>query len=278
MLLLMTLAAIALRQDGPALTPAQGRALRPSALADALLAPGHPPVVEVVVGPEGQMPPPPGMASGTPIRLFSAAGPSSHAGFCEKTVANVSLAAVMPQDRDRLPARPEALSITRLYRWEGKPGRRSTCEGRHYAFFSPDPDKVERLLAVVRLLAEAQRSARAGRALRFAVSVTDEKALANRDFAGRNTDPTTQPTGDDMTPITDGRAALTMVPLPYISWIGAGKSAGGNPLTRADLVGAGGRRLEAVGLFAGGDWTVGIALDGDRIVAIRMRRAIPAPF
>jgi hypothetical protein len=48
-----------LRENGPALTPEQAEALSAAALGDALLAPGHPPVTEVTVGPEGMEPPPP---------------------------------------------------------------------------------------------------------------------------------------------------------------------------------------------------------------------------
>lgn len=50
---------VTLRPDRPALTRAEAAAMPPAALADALLAPGHPPINERVMLPEGVLPPAP---------------------------------------------------------------------------------------------------------------------------------------------------------------------------------------------------------------------------
>lgn len=50
-------AAIEVRRNGPPLTLEQARKMTPAQLADALLAPGHRPIVEASVGPEGMSPP-----------------------------------------------------------------------------------------------------------------------------------------------------------------------------------------------------------------------------
>ncbi len=75
---------VALRTDRPDLTRQEAAAMTPAALADALLAPGHPPIVERVMLPEGVPPPPGPHPSPLDVRLVAAATLDTASGFCVK--------------------------------------------------------------------------------------------------------------------------------------------------------------------------------------------------
>lgn len=63
--------AIRLRDHLPSLTSDEAKALTPAELGDALLAPGHLPVTDDTVGPQGMEPsPPPGGSAATRVKLF----------------------------------------------------------------------------------------------------------------------------------------------------------------------------------------------------------------
>lgn len=259
---------IALNPAAPALTPAEARARSPSALADALLAPGHPRVTETVVGPEfNGPPPPPGAPSTTEIRLYFAATRTGPLSFCEKKVALVTLAPVFGSLVSLPPARPRTLALSSTYRWRA-PGR--SCEGDYRSFFSVVPKLGSSSFGVVRALAELRRRRGAG----VPVSIDDRYARDIGEYWREHPDKDNPPP----VPITDGRKALAAFPIDAISGVYPAGYSPTDPLTPADLRTPSGRALEGVSLFAGGEWNAGLVLDGGRIVRVRLERAIQPPF
>jgi hypothetical protein len=280
-LFLLALAALVqLRPDARALTPAQARAMSPAELGDALLAAGHPAVVEAVVG-SGIMeaPTPPGQPLVTPVKLFLAARPGELRGFCEKMMVTILLAPTARGAAENVaPARPASLSTSLRYRW-ADPGRQapSRCEAPANSFFSPEPSKAERRFKLVRLLAKAREDAVRGRDLPFEIEVVDDLGREMQDFARRHPDQAAHIRPDMMKTFASGRAALAALPIGEIREIQDVFFAGISPLSASDLIDPPGRRREHVGLFLG-DWSAGVVLDGDRIVRISLQRAIPPPF
>lgn len=143
-----------LRENGPAITPEQAVALSAAALGDALLAPGHPPVTEVTVGPEGMEPPtPPGMPDFTRIKLYLEPIRSGKTDFCERVIATVYLAPVNRLKDGHLPASPAArISTQTAYRWVGPPQNGITCTASKYQFFTAKPEAEDQALEAVHLL------------------------------------------------------------------------------------------------------------------------------
>ena len=266
---------IAVRSDGPAIALSEAERMTPAALADVLLASGHPPIVEADVGPEGMMPPaPPGVPVVNAIRLYTAATPADHPGFCEKTRIDVSLAPRMRRG-DAVPAAPaDAVTTTKLYRW-ARPAKDGTgCEAPAWSFFRRDDVLGDRSFSVVRRFATL-RPARL-RKLRITIDDRLTRNLADmvkaypQDFPGISK--------DRLTPITDGRVALARFPISSIRYVAPYNASWPNDLLdKADLRDAAGREFDAVMVGTGGEWHAGIVFDGDQIVTIRFVRAIPPP-
>jgi hypothetical protein len=275
-LVMMMAAAIEVRRDGPPITLEQAGRMTPAELADALLTPDHPAVVEAGVGPEGMRPPPPpGMPTVSEIRLFTAAKPASEPGFCEKTRATVTLEPVSVKEGDLPPARPQTLSVTKLYRWAEQFNGSFRCEEKHYSFFELDPQFASQSFAVIRLLDRVQRKPSS----KVTISIDDQEARSMRDYVAENPSAARDMPKEAITPITNGRAALAKFPTSDISHIRSYvKSWDDDILKNSDLQDRRGRTLQAVRLFAGGVWEVGVVLDGDTITTIRFVKAVPPPF
>lgn len=272
--LVLMAATIEVRRDGPQVTLEQARAMAPAALGDALLAPGHPPIVEASVGPEGMAPPSaPGMPVTSEIRLFTSARTAARAGFCEKTLVTVTLAPVMRIGRDVPPARAQAVASTTLYRWAPRIDGRLSCEGRRDDFFALDAALGERSFAVIRALATVRPNQ-----VRT-IGIDDQDARSMRDYVRSHPTEAVGLPAEAVTPITDGRIALARFPISSITMIGRyGRGWNDRVLSDSDLRNKTGRALEAVTIFAGGVWTAGVVLDGDTITTIRFVKAIPPPF
>lgn len=171
MLTPLALALAALNPHAPPLTLEQAQALSPHALADQMLAPGHPDIVEVRVHPIG-MEAPPGMGL-TRIDLYDRAQPAPEDGFCVQTdytiVFNRGYAAHPG------PAAPVALEHTLLYRMANSPtGDRPGCEAPVGAFFRMRPAVHAEQIALLRRLAEARAAARASHAPTFPIHLDDK--------------------------------------------------------------------------------------------------------
>lgn len=263
------------RADAPPVSPDQANALAPAALGDLLLGPGHPPVVEATIGPEGlEPPPPPGAPVATRIKLYLQPSHGLEPGFCERIVATIYLKPVDRLPDGNLPAAgPDKLSTETAYRWVGKQ-RDAACDAPRYAFFIPDAGEKEQALQAVRLLASASRAAQQSRRLTFEVSVEDKEGP---EMAAFERDNPQLPAGTPMQTITDARQALAALPVDMVQYAGRrGMSAG--LFHDSDPVGRSGRTLQAMTLFLGGDWYAGLVIDGGRIKLIRLLRKIPAPF
>lgn len=267
---------IEVRRDGPAIALGEAERMTPAALADALLAPGHPPIVEARVGPEGMMPPaPPGVPVINQIRLFTAATPADRPGFCEKTRIDVSLAPRM-REGDTVPAAPaEAVTTTKLYRWarSGKDGAR--CKVASGSYFRRNAVLGERSFTVIRSLA----TLRPARIRKLRITIDDYAARQLADMVKAYPQDFADMPRDRITPITDGRVALARFPVSSVQYVGPYSATWPRDLLdKADLQDATGHKLEAITMIAGDEWNAGIVFDGDRIVTIRLRRAIPPPF
>ncbi|HEV2530297.1 hypothetical protein [Phenylobacterium sp.] len=274
LLVALAVAAIQLRPDPPPLSLAQARGLTPAGLADLLLAPGHPRVVEALVGQDGmQPPPPPGQGA---VTLYTEARPSDRPGFCERIVAYVQLkATATTAGGGASDFTPANIAWRAAYRWAGAKPTAQACDAPRSDFFSPEPAEPDRALATVRLLASAQaRSERPG-ALPFEVSVDDREAPQMQTFARAHPE---VPSRYTMKTITDGKAALRGLPLGQVRGVFRPEQGRRDLLTPSDLADIERGRLAAQSLFVSSDWTATLLLDGDRIVRIRLRREIPPPF
>jgi hypothetical protein len=271
LLVALVAAAIQLRPDAPSLTLVQARSLAPSALADLLLAPGHPEVVEAVVGSENmQPPPPPGYGA---VTFYTRARPSPRPDFCERIVAYVDLkanaagAAAPSFTADRMTWRT-------AYRWMGRSRGAHACEGPRSDFFSPEPSETDRALAVIRLLAAAGARAEDSRALPFEVSIDDREGPKMQAFARANGIAGAR----GLETITDARAALARLPIDKVLMVERPDRGRRDLLTASDLADIDSHRLQAETVFLGYDWTATLLLAGDRIVRLRLRREMPPPF
>ena len=270
---------MALRADAPAITLAQASAMSPAQLGDALLAPGHPAITEAEVGVQGMMPPPPpGALLQSPIELVSAAEPSKEAGFCERSVAHILLAPVRFTGGEAPAARPVQVDTEQTYSWRVKAGERTGCSVHSASYFSVQGSGKQQAFALIRALANLQAQAKGGRRIEAELTVDDREAQRWREFARTNTDPGSQPTPKQLTAFTDGRTALSALPIGDIGSIAFGRQSWHEPLRKADLIGNDGVKRNLVTVFAGGVWTIDMALDGNKISVIRIVREMPPPF
>jgi len=263
-----------LRQDGPSLSPKEAKALTPQALGDALLEPGHLPVLEVVVGPQGmEPPPPPGGAVPTQIKLYLQPALSGESGFCQRTVATTYL---QPVSRSKNPSgRPISLATEVAYQWIGEARGALACSGSKYAFFIPSLEGRQRALEAVRLLAMASQTAERGGRVRFPLSLEDkegpEMLAYQRDHPEQSPIP-------DWQIITDANKALATLPIGEVRFAGPSETAFSNVLHVSDFATIKNHLARGVTVFLGDDWTAGIVIVDGRIVKMRLQRAIPPPF
>ncbi len=270
-------AAIRIRQNGPSVTPEMAKILSPQALGDLLLGPGHTPVTEVVVGPEGMEPPlPPGKPVATRVKLYLQPSESKRSGFCQRTVATIYLKPVDRLQDGRLPGSgPNSLSTEVAYRWVGEVSDASACEAPKHQFFIPQPGQVQHALDVVRLLALASQAAKKSRPLPFLFSVEDK--LGPKMLAYQHEHPGLPPL-PAMKIFTDPRKALASLPISQVTFAGPASTAYPNIILPSDLNDEKRGPLQAMTIFLGGDWVVGLVLSHGRIVRMRMLRQVPAPF
>ena len=262
MLALLAAAAVTIRPDRPQLTRAQAAAMTPAALAESLLAPGHPPIEQVVPLPDGMVPPPPPDSPITLwVRLVTPADDDG-AGLCTRR----SFAVLLRRPEPEGPGDHVAASTS--VHFNDLDGHRP-CPAGLDAYDPADPAALPAQLAAARRLAAAVRAARHDR-LPFPVTVDDQ---LGRDLVRyRHDHPEQRGPGDPpIRVVTDGRAALAALPLDRVR-IGTADLFTPAELARPD----GGRR--EVDTFWIDDWTVQLARNGDRIVASRLRRAAPPPF
>ena len=278
MLALALAATIALRPDAAPLSPALAAKMRPDVLAGAILAPGHPPIARVRVSPFGQVPPPPPqMPTITQIRLYTVGVKSGRRRFCENQVITVTLAPVMRSDRFLPPSPPSELAARKGYSWQG-PDESIPCESRQRSFFDPGLVYDDRAFEIIDRFSRLQERTRMGRALTVTLSVEDQEAVRLQAFAARNTDPIVEPTAEELTPITDGRRALSLFPTHQIESI----SASTPPWSALTPVDAGSEHIavdvDSVALFAGGEWHATLVLRGKTITHVHLLRRVPPPF
>jgi hypothetical protein len=253
--------------------------MSPNALGDALLTPGHPTILETRVGVQGMMPPPPpDTPFQSPIDLVVKPEVSSEQGFCERSVAHVLLAPVVFSLGKDLAARPVQISTEQTYSWIVNSGEGAECDAHYRRYFSLQKGYERQVLTLVRSLAELQARVKAGRRIAPKITVDDREAPKWRKFAQTNKDPRIQPTAEDMTPLTDGKVALSSISIGNISSVEFGRQSWHAPLKDKDLTGKGGAARDHAALFASGEWTLDVALDGSRIALIRMVRETPPPF
>ncbi|WP_137897226.1 hypothetical protein [Sphingomonas sp. 2SG] len=274
--LLLMIATVDVRQNGPAITLEQAKTMTPAELGDALLAPNHPPIVEASVGPIGIMPPPPPESPiVSEIRLYTAARPSDEADFCEKTRVTVKLSPVTRMNGTLPPARAAEVYTKELYRWAIKDAAASRCDGKSYDFFEAEADTARRSFKVIRLLAALQQK----RGIGAKLSIDDEYARSNRAYVSRRPSDRGKFPKASTTQITNGRTALAQFPITSISSINAYSESWPSDLLRQkDIRNVDGTKLEAISLFAGGLWSAGIVLSSNKITVARFVREIPPPF
>lgn len=266
-----------LRENGPAITPEQAVALSAAALADALLAPGHPPVTEITVGPEGMEPPtPPGVPHSTRIKLYLEPMRSGKTGFCERGIATVYLVPVNRSKDGHLPASPAArISIQTAYRWVGPPQNGVTCTASKYQFFTLKPDAEDQALEAVHLLGLASQDAKLGRRIFFPVSVEDREGPSMLAFERRHPE---IPRDPELKIITNAKKALASLPVDAVSFCGLASTAYPDVLRPVDRKIKMGTEQRAMTIFLGGDWAVGLIISGGQIKLMRIVRELPAPF
>ncbi len=268
--------AVKLREGGPAITLDQAKTMTPQALGEALLVPSHLPVTEVTIGPEGMEPPtPPGRPTVTRVKLFLQPVRSEQQGFCERVIASVLLKPVFRSAEGKLPASgPDSVSTQTAYRWVGRTRDDASCGAPKLEFFVPQPGGAPQAFAVVRLLAQARQDARRGRHLTFPLSVEDREGPQMMAFDREHSE---QPPTPRLTIITDARKALASLPLGEITFAGQSAAASPDILRVSDLIDDHGHGFQGMTVFLD-DWTVGLVIDDNRIVRMRMLRQIPAPF
>jgi hypothetical protein len=268
---------VRLRENGPAITPEQAKALSAAALGDALLAPGHPPVTEVTVGPEGMEPPtPPGVPDSTRIKLYLEPIRSEKTGFCERVIATVYLAPVNRSNDGHLPASPAARMSTQIaFRWVGLPQNGVACTASKYQFFTAKPEAEDDALEAVRLLGLASHDAKLGRRISFPVSIEDREGPSMLAYERQHPE---VPRIPELKIITNAKKALASLPVDAVSFSGLASTAFPTVLRPADQTNKMGPGPRAMTIFLGGDWAVGLIISDGQIKLMRMVREIPAPF
>ena len=276
--LFLLAAVMALRADAPALTLAEAKAMSAAKLGDALLARGHPEIVEARVGTQGMMPPPPpGQPFQSPIELTTAGSASSRSGFCERTVVKILLAPVVYVGYEAPAAPPVRLTTEQTYSWKYDSGARAGCNASDKQYFQVDEHDEARAFHLVRSLAAVQRLARAGRRTGVEWSIDDREARRRREWANTDGSFRKRMITGEMAEITDPAVAMARLPLGDISSVSRQRS-WVRSLTNADLTTKGGKRREAASIFAGGVWSVETVLEQGRVAVIRMVREMPPPF
>lgn len=266
-----------LRENGPAITPEQAVALSAAALGDALLAPGHPPVTEVTVGPVGMEPPtPPGMPHSTRIELYLKPVRSGKTGFCERVIASVYLAPVSRLNDGHLPASPAArISVRTAYRWVGTPQNGVICTASKHQFFWAKPETKNQALEAVHLLGLASQDAKLGRRISFPVSVEDRLGPRMLAYERQHPEIARDP---ELKIITNAKKALASLPVGAVSFSGLASTAYPDVLRPSDRTDNIGTKQRAMTIFLGDVWSVGLIISGGQIKLMRLVREIPAPF
>ena len=266
---------IRLRQDGPSIATGEAKALTPQALGDALLAPGHPPVTEAVVGPQGMEPPAP-PDSPVQVKLYLEPISSAQPGFCQRTIATVYLDPPGGMKDAQSPSdRPGSLATEIAYRWRDETRKALVCSAPKFAFFIPRPGEQQQALEAVRLLASARRAARQGTRLSFPVSIKDREGPEMLAYERQHPH---EPRIADLQVMTDAKKALASLPIDAVTFAGPSSTASPDVLHASDLAGAKRSSLRGMTIFLGGDWAVGLVIVEGRIVRMRLLRQIPPPF
>jgi len=272
-------AVIALRQDAPALDVNAARAMTPAALADVLLAPGHPTIVGAVVHPAHMEAP---ALWVTKVELLAAPELRSKPGLCAATLYTVAFEDPGPASskfdgRTPIPVRPASLATEMLFRLPSLTPLTGSqdCNAPMEDFFHLNPSMQGREFELLRLLASARQVAKAGDALPFDLSFKDKMADDFERFAS------SEPPKDGRVKfvrIPNARAALSEMPLEDISYIGV-DSASGDPATGPPSpLGDCKQRVCTAEILAAECWRARVAFTAHRIVSLYIERAIPAPF
>jgi hypothetical protein len=175
-------------------------------------------------------------------------------------------------------ARPVQITNELTYSWLVTSGERGGCSAPYKQFFSVEPGAERQAFALVRALANLHDRAKAGLRIDTEVIVEDREAPRRREFARTNTDPRVQPTSEEMTPITDAGVALAAIPIGDIASVVFGRQLRRDWFKGEELVGRIGAKRELATVFAGGEWTIDMVVEGHRIAAIRIIREVPPPF
>lgn len=270
--------ALALKGGDASINPQQAKRLSPRALGEVLLSGSDLPVVEATVGPQGlEPPPPPGPPSPMRVKLYFRPTPSAEPGFCQQLVATTFLKPfTSPVNGTASSWRAEGLSTELAYRWaDGDTPTANSCSAPRTDFFTPEPRDTRQILQVIRLLAWASTAAKARRPLPFPLTIEDRLGPEMLDYLQKHPELSPIP---DMKVITDAREALAALPINAVTFAGPASRSYPNIIKESDLHTPGNHLTQAVTIFLGGEWTVGLVLDQARITRMRLLRATPAPF
>lgn len=221
---------------------AQAKAMSPQALADILLAPGHPPVDIADVAPlTMEAPPPPGAPPQFRVVLFTTPVDAREHGYCERMRID---AAVIDLGRA---ATAKVSDVRLLHRLDGRCGETGKLEFGRYDGAAT--------MAVIRDLDRLRAASRPS----IRVDFYDEMPNGTVDVRYR-----------------DGLSALRAVRLDRVSWAGPASMGGSLPdkkrwkCARANC--------EQFGFYADGIWSGVVTREAGRITSVVLERAIPAPF
>jgi len=275
-------AVLALRADAPSLDLNIARTMTPAALADALLPPGHPPVVEAVVHPAGMEAPAPFV---TKVELLSAPQMTADSGFCSAALYTVSFESPASAKWNALatyPVRPLSLAVETVYRLpnSARPLGTDGCAAPMHSHFHVDPSMHGREFQLMRLLAQSQKAAKSGAALPFDLSVQDKMA---DDFERLNR---SRPDGwqpavfgaNEFARLRDGRQALSAIPFEDTAYIAFDPTSIDPVIIPSHPPGDCTQRVCTAELLVGVEWRAEVAFTATKIVSLHVTRAIPAPF
>lgn len=267
----------ALRTDAPPLALNAARTMTPTELGDALLAAGHPPIIQAIVHPAHMEAPAPWV---TEVELLAAPHMSNEAGFCAVTLYTVTFDHPASPKWDVTspnPVRPASLAAETLYKLPSpSPQSRSdACKAPIDDYFHLDPTFDGREFQLVRLLAAAQKAARSGHALSFDLSFKD-KLADDLESAERSQPPNRVHSWGARLP--DARAALIATPLDDIYHIGFDQPLGDQSIRPPPGPETCGQRECTAELFVGEVWRVDVVFTAHEIRRLHLERALPAPF